>query len=147
MTIREIITRVAGSDYKFVDLDPAILNEMAEAEVQEAMLTGVDDRDGRFFIYRLPIAKLQRVGDADTAVPADVAGIADTGGAAGNAVPAAEVRGKYRDVQAGEAAREALREQIAKDINAILAMDMREPEQATVDKLVDYILSGKIATA
>lgn len=52
--------RVAGDDLEWVDVDSTMLREMANDQVQMAVLSGVG-ADGRPFIFRLPVEKLRRV--------------------------------------------------------------------------------------
>jgi hypothetical protein len=59
MTIKRLMDRIAGEDLEWVDLDGTVLREMADDEVQMAVLSGMG-RDGRPFIFRLPVEKLQR---------------------------------------------------------------------------------------
>lgn len=63
MTIKELMYRVAGTDLEWTGLDEKMLREMGPAEVatvEAAVLTGVDQRDKRPYMFRLPIEKLRR---------------------------------------------------------------------------------------
>jgi len=51
--------RVAGEDLEWVDVDGAMLREMADDEIQMAVLSGMG-KDGRPFLFRLPVEKLQK---------------------------------------------------------------------------------------
>jgi hypothetical protein len=55
MTIRQLMKRIAGDDYDW-DIDPGLMGMGAE-EIQMGMLTGVG-KDGRPFMFRLPLEKL-----------------------------------------------------------------------------------------
>ena len=57
MTIQELMDRIAGDDLEWADV--ATPGEMADDEVQMATLAGIG-KDGRTFVFRLPVEKLKR---------------------------------------------------------------------------------------
>lgn len=61
MTLKTLMDRVAGEDLEWADLDQRMLIEMANEEIQMAVLTGLG-KDGRPFLFRLPVEKLRRRG-------------------------------------------------------------------------------------
>lgn len=57
MTIGEIMKRLAGDDREWVNIDPRMARDMANADVTEVILGGMDARDGKPFIFRLAIGQ------------------------------------------------------------------------------------------
>jgi hypothetical protein len=62
MTIKELMDRIAGEDLEWVELDSAMLREVANDRVEMATLAGMG-QDGRPFIFRLPVEKLRKKGE------------------------------------------------------------------------------------
>jgi len=60
MTVRELMARIAGADYDWVDVDKGMLDALADIPVREAMVAGIDPRDGRPTLMRLPVANLRK---------------------------------------------------------------------------------------
>jgi hypothetical protein len=59
VTIKILMDRIAGSDLEWADVDSQMLRDMANEEIQMAVLTGMG-KDGRPFLFRLPVEKLQK---------------------------------------------------------------------------------------
>lgn len=59
MTIQQLMDRIAGDDLEWAEVDGTMLREMGDDEVHMATLAGLG-KDGRTFIFRLPVEKLRR---------------------------------------------------------------------------------------
>jgi hypothetical protein len=59
VTIKELMDRVAGDDLEWYEVESAMLRDMGGDEIEMATLAGIG-RDGKTFIFRLPVEKLRR---------------------------------------------------------------------------------------
>lgn len=60
MTIQNLMDRIAGDDFEWADIDQNMLEDVGPVEVQAGTLSGIDQRDSRTTIYRLPLERLRK---------------------------------------------------------------------------------------